>query len=108
MTTNTIACSCGESSAHVIARRMTADRVAVEIWHDGAITGRLGRGIPGVPISRPRSAASLLLSKAAAALVVGEVELYDVSDLPRLVSCARKVAARNGLPGDLRAAFHRT
>lgn len=112
MTTNATAahalCSCGESAPHVIARRHTDDGVAVEFWHDGAITGRLGLKLPGVPVARPRTAAAVALARATAALVAGEVELCDVADLPRLVACARRVAARGGLPGDVRAAFHAT
>lgn len=84
---------------------MTADDVAVEIWHDGAVTGRAGLALPGVPIARPRSSVSWDRARHAASLFGGEVELYDVAELPRLYACARRVAARGGLPGDLRAAF---
>jgi hypothetical protein len=42
MTNTTTACSCGETAPHVIARRETADGIAIQIWHDGAVTGRHG------------------------------------------------------------------
>lgn len=98
-------CSCGDSTPHVIARRETLDGVRVEIWHDGAITGRIGRALPGVPIARPRTDQSLMLARKTAALFSGEVELYDVAELPRLYDCARRVAARGGLPGDVRGLY---
>lgn len=98
-------CSCGSTSAHVVARRTTADDVAVEIWDNGAITGRLGFALPGVPVVRPRTDAAHAMARATASLVAGEVELYVVTELPQLVSCARRVAIAGGRPGDLRAAF---
>lgn len=89
-------CTCGNSEPHVIARRTTSDGVAVEIWHDGAITGRLGRAIPGVPIARPRTLKSIEISRTAANFVASTVELHEVTELPRLVARARKVSARGG------------
>jgi hypothetical protein len=87
-------CTCGNSAPHVIARRATSDGVTVEIWHDGAITGRLGRAIPGVPIARPRTPAGLERAKETARLVADAVALYDVSELPELVQRARKSVVR--------------
>jgi hypothetical protein len=98
-------CSCGERAPHVIARQTTADGIAVEIWHDGAITGRSGLALPGVPVSRPRTADAFERERHAASLFSGEVSIYMLAELPRLHACARRVAARGGLPGDLRAAF---
>ena len=105
MTNQAAQCSCGERTPHVTMRRVTADSVGVEVWHDGAITGRCGRALPGVPVARPRTAAALELARASAALVADLVELYEVSELPRLASCARRVAMASGTAGDVRAAF---
>jgi hypothetical protein len=96
---------CGERDPHVVARRQTADGMPIEIWHDGAITGRLGRAIPGVPVARPRSSRGVELARAAASLVAGDVEIRTLAEVPRLVAYARRVAARGGTPGDLRQAF---
>lgn len=98
-------CSCGGGEPHIIARRTTADGIGVEFWHDGAITGRTGLALPGVPIVRPRTADATDLALRSASLVSGDVELYDLSDLPRLYMCARRAAARFGSPGDMRAEF---
>lgn len=98
-------CSCGESAPHVIAKRETADGIGVWIWHDGAITGRHGRAIPGVPVARPRTAKSLDLARIAAYLISGDVEMYDTAELPRLYACARKVAARGGSRCDMSKAL---
>lgn len=109
MTTNTdTACSCGESAPHVIAKRETADGIGVWIWHDGAITGRHGRALPGVTIVRPRTAKAFESARIAASLISGDVEMYDCAELPRLYACARKVAARGGSRRDLCAAFAET
>jgi hypothetical protein len=93
-------CTCGDTEPHVIARRTTADGIAVEVWHDGAITGRCGRAraLPGVPIARPRTAEAFHLARRAASLLAGEVCLYDLAELPRLYA---------GLPGHVRAEFAR-
>lgn len=100
-TTNT--CSCGEPSPHVIAKRETADGIGVWIWHDGAITGRHGRGLPGVTIVRPRTAKALESARLAASLIGDDVAMYDAAELPRFYACARKVADRGGSRGDLLA-----
>jgi hypothetical protein len=104
---NTNTCSCGCLEPHVTAHRETSDGVAVEIWSDGALTGRIGRAIPGVPIARPRAdrPASLALTRAAAALISDYVSMHDACELPRLYACARRVAGRGGSPGDMRRAF---
>lgn len=81
--TNTTACSCGETSPHVVAKRVTADGIGVEIWHDGAVTGRIGQALHGVPIARPRTAESLAVSLAAGWLLAGEVEIYNIDEVPR-------------------------
>ena len=103
MTGDTLGCSCGDGAPHVVARRCTIDGIPVEIWHDGAITGRMGRAIPGVPVARPRSTRGTNLARSAAALVSGQVEICTLAEVPRLVDVARRVARRGGTPGDLRA-----
>ena len=56
---------------------------------------------------RPRTAQSLELALRAGWLTVNEACLYDLAEVPALYESARKVAARGGLPGDLRAEMHR-
>jgi hypothetical protein len=97
------ACSCGETRAHVIARRRTADFRDVELWSDGSVTGRFGHALPGVPIARPRSASSLALALRAGWLFMGEVEIHDTDDLGDLYAACKWAAARDGLPGTVRA-----
>lgn len=82
-TTTTTICSCGETTAHVIARRETADGIAVQIWHDGAVTGRYGRALPGIPVARPRTAEAIERERGAARLLADEVSLYNFAELPR-------------------------
>lgn len=96
-------CTCGETATHEIARRQTADGATVVLWSDGAVTGRMGFKLPGVPMVRPTSAAPLRTALAAAWLLAGEVSLYDCAELPALYAACRWVAARGGQPGDVRA-----
>lgn len=88
----------------VIARRKTYDDKAIALWSDGSLTwGGIGRTIDGSPNAKTPAAKEAALK--AGWLVIGEVEVYDAEDVPRLIKAARKVAAKNGLPGDLRREF---
>jgi hypothetical protein len=100
-------CSCGEAEAHIVARRMTADGYSVVLFDRGGICGGMGTSFPGVPFVRPRTPEALSLALRAGWLFMGEVCLYDTGELPALYAAARKVAARHGLPGDLRAEMAR-
>lgn len=97
-----IPCSCGEGSAHVVGRRRTADGVDVYLWSDGAISGSLGYKLPGVPMRRPRTQDGRNAALRAGRLLLGEVELWDVADVPDLYRAAERVARNFGLPGDVR------
>lgn len=101
----TIPCTCGTIEAHITSRRMTADGIGVVCWSDGAITGRFGNAFPGVPVVRPRTAAAVGLARRAGNLFMGEVEIYDTSDLSALYRACRWAAERDGLPGTVRARF---
>jgi len=88
----------------VIAQRKTADDKAISLWNDGSLTwGRMGTVIKGSP--HPRTDAQIEEALKAGHLVMGDVELYDAADVPRLIEAARKVAKRGGLPGDVRREF---
>ena len=83
--------------AEIIARRTTFDSKVVTLWSDGDLTFALGRGIPGLRF--PRSALGLK----AGWLVMGEMELYDASEVAMLAKAALESAKRGELPGELRA-----
>lgn len=100
-------CTCGDAEPHTISRRVTADGYHVLLHDQGGITGAMGYTIRGVPYSRPRTAEGVALALRAGRLFMGEVCLYDIAELPALYAAARKVAARYGLPGDLRAEMAR-
>lgn len=104
--TSPIPCTCGEPHPHQIARRLTADGIAVVAWSDGSVTGRFG-ALDGVPVRRPRTVAASQLARSAAWLLLGEACLYDADELPRLYAACEKVARRGGLPGDVRAEMRR-
>jgi hypothetical protein len=105
MTNTNTGCSCGERGAHVVARRETADGIAVQIWHDGAVTGRYGRALPGVPVARPRTTDAIERERAASNLIADEISLFGLSELPRLYACARRVAANGGGRSEMLAAL---
>jgi hypothetical protein len=88
--------------AEIIARRTTSDGKIVTLWSDGDLTFALGRGIPGLRF--PRSALGLR----AGWLVMGEVELYDASEVALLAKAALGSAKRGELPGELRARIFRS
>lgn len=102
-TTPIPSCSCGEAHPHKIARRVTADGIAVEVWSDGAVVGRWGFKLPGVPIVRPRTPAALSIALTAAWLLAGEVEAHDLDEVGDLYGACRRAAKHGGRPGDVRA-----
>lgn len=97
------ACSCGQADVHVIARRKTADGKSVQLWRDGGVTGALGFRLPGVPMKRARNAESRALNLRAGWLLLGEVCLWDLSEIGELYGACLSVAAKHGDPGDVRA-----
>ncbi len=88
-----------------IATRKTAQGSIIHLWDDGAITWAMGRYIDGS--SHARTPEQIALARAAGWLVLGDVELYDDSEVPALIAAARWVAARGGEPGDVRDRLHR-
>lgn len=78
--------------AEVIARRITLDGIAVQIWSDGALTDRLGRNtIRGrIPV-------------ALAFVVADEICLYGWAELPRLIAAAKRTAKAKQPHGALHA-----
>ncbi len=98
-----ILCSCGEREPHVIALRTACDGVGVALWSDGAVTGHFGNALPCVPIMRPRTAAARCQALKAGRLLLGEVCIYRADELGDLYQACRWAAARDGLPGTVRA-----
>jgi hypothetical protein len=91
----------------VIGQRKTADDKSVVLWSDGSLTwGRVGTVIKGSP--HAKTPAQVEAALRAGWLVLGDAELYDAAEVPRLIAAARKAAVRGGLPGDLRASFARS
>lgn len=87
----------------IIARRQSADDKTVALWSDGAITGGLGIYIKGSPCARTEAARVEALT--AGWLVMGDVCLYDFSEVPSLIAAARKTARAGGDAGDMRRAL---
>lgn len=87
-------CSCGDARPHEIARRRTADDATVVLWSDGAVTGRLGYALPGVPIARPKTAEAIERSLRAGWMLADEVCLYEANEIAALYDACRWAAAR--------------
>lgn len=90
--------------AEIIARRSTFDGKHVCLWSDGSLTWALGYTIRGS--ANPRTEQQIEEALRAGWLVLGEVEIVNAEDVSRLVEASRWVAARFGLPGDVRTRFH--
>lgn len=101
-------CPCGELVDHVIAQRTTSDGKEVYAYSDGAITGFMGRRLPGVPVAKPRTIEASHRERRAAQLFMGEVCLWNEADLGRLHKAARKAAANGGDAGDVRRGMKRS
>jgi hypothetical protein len=95
-------CSCGAAHPHRIAGRKTFDGAHVWAWSDGPITGPIGEALRGVPIVRPRTAEQVEVALRVAWAVMGEVELFELAALPALYAAARKAAARETDPAEVR------
>ena len=74
-----------------------------------AVTGRFGFKLEGVPVARPRTAEAEAVSVGLRAgwLFLGEVEIHPYADLGVLYQACRWAAARDGLPGTVRARLAR-
>lgn len=84
----------------VIASRNTADNYPVQLWDDGSVTyGRLSTYVRGAGVAKTAEAVNLNIM--AGWLVIGDVSLYDVSELSQLVRAARRVV-RSGDSGKAR------
>lgn len=89
--------------SEVVARRKTADGVVVKLWSDGGLTTGAG-----VVVGQPaRSEAQLRRYLDAGWLVMGEVEIYDASEVRSLLLAARWAAERGLGPGEMRGRLHR-
>lgn len=100
-------CSCGDPTAHTIARRVTADGIGVLLWDDGGVSGVLGYRLQGVPMRRPRNAESHSLALRAGRLFMDELCLWKANELGMLYAACESVAKRSGTPGDVRAEVQR-
>ena len=106
MTTTETACTCGNTCDHVVCKRTTADGIHVQMHSDGAVVGRMGFKIEGVPVARPRSREAVSVALRAGWLFMGEVEAYDYEELGTLYAACRWVAERDGMPGSVRVRLH--
>ena len=87
-------CSCGEDDDHIVSKARTSDDKVVHLWSDGLVTSGMNYFIKG--IGRARSAAERRKDLEAGWIALGDVELYDLSEVPALVKAARKAVR---LPG---------
>lgn len=72
-------CSCGEAHAHPVARRHTYDGHLVEFWSDGMVTcGAMRMVIASGLTDDMRNC------------IVGNVDLYDLSEIPACIHETRR------------------
>ncbi len=75
------------TNATQIATRHTADRIRILVWSDGSLTNGLGFSVRGGKLP-----ASVLWR------VVGDLALFDWTELPSVIRTAKKVARRKAQP----------
>lgn len=94
-----------EASEEVISKGKTADGVGVTLWSDGAVTGRMGYALKGVPIVRPKTQAKRDAAIRAGFMLMSDLTLYDASELGAAYKAYRWAADRNKNHGQARARF---
>lgn len=97
-----IPCACGETAAHVLAHRQTADGRSVYLHSDGLCLGALGYPIRGLPSRSPQTEDRQRLLLRAGWLLMGEVGIHDAADLPDLHRACLRAASTDGLPDTVR------
>jgi hypothetical protein len=95
-------CTCGSAYHHVVKSANTADNKRVCLWSDGMVTGLFGHRLSGIPARRGKDAASVQRNLKAGRLLLGDVELYDVSEIGDLYAAAERAAKLDGQPGTMR------
>lgn len=86
----------------VIAKRQSADHVTIKLWSDGSVT--TGMNIIIGQGARTQKALGWYL--AAGWLAMGDVELYDSSEIRDLLLAARWAAERGLGPDEMRTHLH--
>lgn len=64
------------------------------MWDDGAITGALGLGLPGVPVARPRDERAVSVARAAGRLLMDWASVYESDALGELYTDAKAATKR--------------
>jgi len=87
-------CSCGERADHMLFQRRTADDQILKFWSNGDVSTSLGFGFRG--IGSARNDVSEDRNRRANEWLADLVGFYDLRDVPRLISNARKLAGQSG------------
>jgi hypothetical protein len=98
-------CTCGNADHHVIKNANTADGKRVSLWSDGMVTGLFGHRLSGIPARRGKDEAAVQRNLKAGHLLLGDVELYDVSEIGDLYAAAERAAKIDGQPGTMRLLY---
>jgi|WetSurMetagenome_2_1015567.scaffolds.fasta_scaffold278089_1 hypothetical protein len=82
-------CTCGDTEAHKIAFRETADGYKVAIWSDWSLTiGYLGHYVRG--LGNPRSAYGRSTRERAIRLMMDDFGLMDLNEITRAIKLAER------------------
>ena len=90
---SSLACSCGCTEAHVIARRQTADGRHLAIWSTGEITYAIGLYLRG--LGTPRSRWGVETRIKAVRLMMDDFGAYDADEIPTLIRAAEGTYAHD-------------
>ena len=81
-------CSCGDTSAHPIVTRTTADGYSLLLWSDGALTDAMGTYC----VRGKRGAAQMEAARTAGRAVMHNAGWYNWSEVPAFMARASEVA----------------
>lgn len=99
--TNPDLCSCGCTTVHVIARRETADGRALTILSDGVILAGPAKFSPVLRgLGSPRSNYTAGKRLAAVALMLDDLSLFDIAEIPAVIKCAETTIGAPFTAGD--------
>lgn len=91
----TFGCTCGCTTPHEIARRQTTNGVTIVLWSNGCVSDILGINVWS---QQARSADQHATHMEAGWLLMGEVEMYNSTDVQQLVKHTRHAVRQQRQP----------
>jgi len=91
----------------IVVFQKTADNIRVILWSDGSITSGMGFKLKGIPLVRPKTKAKLDLAIRVGSMLLGDLSLYDASELGAAYKAYKWATEKHKTPGEARTRFHK-